>query len=170
MAFPPRKTIVGPLGRSPIVTRTSRTATTPIKTLVGSTVRPPVKTQVGNLAAPRPKTLVGNLAAPPPKTTPANLGKGGTKPLGMPAADRGAIQTTNPISSSRSFGMSDGNPGRSVSPMPKPAGGPVNPTFDFKRALNDTSIQDGGMGPTAKRMGRAPSRGSRTRRSAFFGE
>jgi hypothetical protein len=172
MAFPPKKTIVGPTGRSPIKTVTSRTSTVPLKTEVGSTARPVRKDVVGNLAGPPRKTIVGNTAAPPPKTTPANLGTGSKRPLGMAVADEGPINAANPKTIMRPMGRNDGNMGRSVSPMPPPASGPPNPTLDYNRPLDFDSIQDGGMGPTAKRMGRAPAprSGRSFKPSQFFGE
>lgn len=174
-SFPPqRKTVVGNLGRTPIkttLTGAARTAQPPIKTVVGGVSRPPVKTVVGNLAAPRPKTLVGNMQRPPLKTTPGNLGTGGTQPLGMEVADRGPINTPNPISGSRSIGDSDGNLGRSVNNMPPPTPGPPNASLDWAKQEGYQSIQDGGMGPTAKRMGVSPRRRSAPRNpSQFFGE
>jgi hypothetical protein len=146
--------------------------TTPRKDIVGATGRPPIKTTVGSTAAPPRKTLVGSMAQPPRKTTPGNLGTGGTQPLGMGAADRGPINTPNPISGSRSIGDSDGNLGRSTSPMPKAASGPANPVLSWQKPSNADGIVAGGMGPTAKRMGRAPRpRSARSvSRSAFFGE
>jgi hypothetical protein len=172
MPFPPRKTTVGPLGRTPIVTRTGPMNTTPRKTIVGATARPPVKTMVGRTAAPPSKTLVGNMQRPPLKTTPANLGTGGMQPLGMDVADEGPINTPNPISGSRSIGDSDGNLGRSAAPMPRPANGPPNPVLGNDTPLNVSGIMAGGMGPAAKSMGRSPRprSGRSVRRSAFFGE
>lgn len=170
MAFPPRKTIVGPTGRTPIVTRTGRTNTTPMKTLVGPTSRPPVKTVVGNTAAPPPKTLVGSTAAPPLKTTPANLGKGGINPLGR-GFDTRPNNAANPRFATRSLGRGDGNLGRSVAPMPPPAGGPPNPVLQNEDNDSNNEIVAGGMGPTAKRIGIAGRGRTRARRpvSGFYG-
>jgi hypothetical protein len=174
MAFPPKKTVVGPTGHSPIktVATTPRFGTTPRKDIVGSTARPLRKDVVGNLAAPRPKTIVGSTAAPPLKTTPANLGTGGKRPLGIAAADRGPINAGNPSTRSRSLGRGDGNLGRSVAPMPPPASGPPNPVLTYNKPLGLDAIQYGGMGATPKRMGRAPvpKRGRSVRPSQFFGE
>jgi hypothetical protein len=146
--------------------------TTPRKTIVGSTAQPPRKAMVGSLGAPPRKTLVGSMAAPPRKTTPGNLGVGGTQPLGMDVADEGPIQTANPISGSRSIGDSDGNLGRSTSPMPPAANGPPNPVLAYNKPLGLSDVLGGGQGSAAKRMGRAPTprRGRSVGRSAFFGE
>ena len=176
-APPNKKTVVGPTGHSPVKTvATPRTSDTrPIKTVVGSTAQPPVKARVGNLAAPPIKTIVGNTAAPRPKTTPANLGQGGINRLGMSVADRGPINAANPNWVSRPLGNADANPGRSVNPMPPATPGPPNASLDWAHPWGFSAIQDGGMGPTAKRMGRAsiPRGGTRSvpvRRSQFFGE
>lgn len=157
----PIKTLVGSTGRGPIKTiaGTPRTDTRPLKTIVGSTARPPIKTKVGSTARPPLKTIVGSTAEPPRKTTPGNLGTGGINPLGMDAADRGPINAGNPQRISRSLGNGDGNPGRSVAPMPPPAQGPPNPTMDWAQPWNVSGIQDGAMGPAAKEMSVAPPRG-----------
>lgn len=172
---PPRKTIVGPTGRSPIkaVATTPRYNTAPLKTMVGSTAALPRKTVVGPTAAPRPKVIVGSTAAPPRKTMPGNLGVGGTNPLGMPAADRGAINAANMSTQSRSLGNRDANPGRSMDGLGKIVG-PPNPTMSWEKPQNASRIVAGGMGNGAVPKGlpagraRAP-RGSR-KASAFFGE
>lgn len=172
---PPRKTTVGgpTTERAPmkaVVTGTPRYSGTPQKTIVGSTARPPIKTTVGNLARPPMKTLVGSTAAPPMKTTPGNLGTGGKRPLGMAVADEGPINAANPVSG-MNLPVSNGNNGRSTSPMPPPTPGPPNAALDWNKAWNVSGIEDGGMGPAAKSMGRAPSRGPRpVRRSSFYGE
>jgi hypothetical protein len=166
----PRKTIVGPTGQTPIKTTTGRTNTTPIKTVVGSTARPPIKTVVGSTKQPPIKTVVGRTAAPPLKTTAANLGTGSNGPQGL-GFDR-PNSSANVNTNTRSLGRGDGNPGRSVAPMPPPAQGAENPVLDHVGGPDGTSaIVSGGMGPTASRMSRQP-RGSRTprARSQFFGE
>jgi hypothetical protein len=168
MAFPPRKTIVGPTGATPFKTVAQSTGNAPIKTVVRAPARPPVKTVVGNLAAPRPKTLVGSTAAPPMKTTPGNLGKGGISSLGA-GFDQRPNNAANPSRVSRSLGNGDGNLGRSVAPMPKPAGGPPNPAMNWNESSGADAILPGGMGAAAKSMGRAPSRGRGSRRGAFYG-
>jgi hypothetical protein len=171
----PRKTIVGPTGQTPIKTTTSRYSTTPVKTVVGSTARPPIKTTVGNLAAPPRKTVVGATAAPPLKTTASNLGVGsnGPRPRGVLASPN---SSANVNLNTRSLGRNDGNPQRSVAPMPGPAQGAENPVLDHDGDPGRTGIQAGGMGPTANRMGtERPTRQDRARmprkpRSQFFGE
>jgi hypothetical protein len=166
----PRKTIVGPTGQTPIKTTTSPYSTTPVKTVVGSTARPPIKTKVGSLAAPPRKTVVGATAAPPLKTTASNLGVGsnGPRPRGVLASPN---SSANVNLNTRSLGRNDGNPGRSVSSIPGPAQGAENPVLDHDGDPGRTTIQAGGMGPTASRMSRQP-RGSRAprTRSQFFGE
>jgi hypothetical protein len=169
MAFPPRKTIVAPTGATPFKTVARPAGSTPRKTIVGATARPPIKTVVGSTAAPPPKTLVGSTAAPPLKTTPANLGKGSRGALGPGFTER-PNSASNPRISSRSLGNSDGNPGRSVAPMPPRASGPPNPVLDSTENTRTDKILAGGMGPTAKTMGRAR-RGTRAPRrpSMFYG-
>lgn len=177
-APPNKKTVVAPLGRSPVKTvATPRTSDTrPIKTVVGSTAQPPVKARTGNLAAPPIKTIVGNTAAPRPKTTPGNLGQGGINRLGMSVADRGPINAANPNWVSRPLGNADANPGRSVNNTPPRTPGPPNQSLDWDHPWGFSAIQDGGMGPTAKRMA-PPSPRQRAghsvpvrRHSNFFGE
>jgi len=179
----PRKTIVGPTGRTPIKASvgagTARYDARPEKTIVGNTQRPPVKTVVGATARPPIKTLVGSTAAPPIKETPANLGRGGNGPRPGGELDRSPLASTSPSLNTRSLGRGDGNPGRSVAPMPPPAGGPANPVMDFNPAeeSGDTSIQAGGMGQTnrltamtrPRAMGR-PARPRKGPRNAFYGE
>jgi hypothetical protein len=174
----PRKTVVGPTGQSPIVTKTGRTDTTPRKTLVGSTARPPIKTVVGSTAAPPRKTLVGSTAAPPRKTTAANLGAGANQ--GSPAAriNPGFAgnhnNAANPRFATRSLGRGDGNMGKSVAPMPPKASGPPNPVMTWDKPQNESSILAGGMGLTTKNMhpprSRRRSGGSVQSGSAFYGE
>lgn len=166
MVFPPRKIIVGPTGRTPIKTVAPRTGGAPVKTIVGSVSRPPIKTVVGSTAAPPPKTLIGSTAAPPRKTTPGNLGTGGKSALGPGFSER-PNSTASPRIESRSLGRGDGNMGRSVNNMPRRVG-PPNPVLDTVRSSGGSKIEAGGLGPAAKSMGRAPSRGSRAR-SAFYG-
>jgi hypothetical protein len=148
----PRKTIVAP-------------------TVVGSTARPPVKTVVGSTAAPPRKTLVGSTAAPPRKTTAANLGVGsnGPRPRGVLAAPNSAASVNL---NTRSLGRNDGNPQRSVAPMPGPAQGAANPVLDHDGDPGRTTIQSGGMGQTNMPMRPSPRRaGGKPRgRSQFFGE
>jgi hypothetical protein len=166
----PRKTVVGfgRTERAPIKAITTTRYADPRKTIVGSTAQPPRKTIVGSTAAPPRKTLVGSTAQPVRKTTPANLGAGGRGPLGMAAADRGPINAANPRTST---GSASGNLGRSVTAIPKPAQGPPNPVMNWAQPWNVTDIEDGGMGPAAHSMGRAPARGAKPRRrSAFYGE
>jgi hypothetical protein len=166
--IPPRKTVVGTLGRAPIKTIARRPGTTPMKTLVGPTARPPIKTMVGRTAAPPPKVIAPPLGAPPRKTTPGNLGVGGIQPLGT-GFDVGPNAAINPNRFAARMGNSDGNLGRSAAPMPRPAGGPPNPVLENTASSGDDQIVGGGMGPTAKTMGRAPGRGRSRRPNMFYG-
>jgi hypothetical protein len=163
----PRKTIVGPTGQTPIKTTTGRTSPTPIKTVVGSTAQPPRKTLVGSTAAPPRKTLVGSTAAPPLKTTSANLGSGsnGPRPRGVLASPNSAASVNT---NTRSLGRNDGNPQRSVAPMPAPVQGPPNPVQNWTKPQNASKIISGGA--SSSRMSRAPGRMPGGRRSQFFGE
>lgn len=167
----PRKTIVGPTGQTPIKTTTARTPSAPIKTVVGSTARPPIKTKVGSLGAPPIKTVVGSTGAPPLKTTANNLGVGsnGPRPRGVLASPNSSASVNT---NTRSLGRNDGNPQRSVAPMPGPASGAENPVLDHDGDPGRTTIQSGGMGQTNMPMRPSPRRsGGRPRgRSQFFGE
>jgi hypothetical protein len=140
----------------------------PIKTIVPMRSVKPIKTMVGSLAGAPRKTVVGNLAAAPRKATPGSFGGGnGPLPLGLGGPTKGgavAKAPRNPIGS-------DGNMGKSTSPMPPPAGGPPNPVLDG--AFPTPKIVSGGMGqsstPSAKERGAIFSKGRASGRGAFFG-
>lgn len=179
----PRRTIVGPTGRTPIRTvATSPRFQQQQPTLVGNTARPPIKSTGLYRDLPPPRVKVPGAptpsSRPPNKITRANLGTGGINPLGMSAADRGPINSANPAWESTSIGRSDGNPGRSVAGM-GPRVGPPNPVMSWERPQGISAIVAGGLGPTPKRFGSvAPARGgprglrgvSRRGPSQFFGE
>jgi hypothetical protein len=169
MAFPVRKTVVGPTGRSPIKTVAGSVPSTPVKTVTGAMSRSPVKTVVGSTAAPVRKTLVGATAAPPRKTMPGNLGTGGTSALG-PGFTEQHNNAASPRTPSRSLGRGDGNMGRSVGSGMRPSPGPPNASLQWNKSSGADDIVPGGMGAAAKSMGRAPvpRRGS-VRRNPMFG-
>lgn len=167
----PRKTIVGPTGRSPIKAVATPYNGGPRKTVVGSTAQPPRKTVVGSTAAPPRKTLVGSTAAPPRKTTPGNLGAGGNSPLAVRPEIAQPNSASNLTLNSRSLGNRDANPGRSVTSVPARSSGPPNASMQWNKPQGESAIVAGGMGQTIKNMRPPRSRrsaGSKTN-SAFFG-
>jgi hypothetical protein len=178
--MPPRKTIVGPTGRTPIkpvvAGGTARYNARPNKDIVGNTQRPLVKDVVGNIQRPPIKTQVGSTAAPPLKTMPGSLGTGGNGPRPGGELDRSPLGSASPSQNMRSLGRGDGNMGRSVPSMPGPANGPPNPVLDFspQEASDDSSIQAGGMGQTRINLSKlrpaAQRRRPRAPRNAFYGE